>query len=336
MHGALCVAYSGQCLTSEALGGRSANRGECAQACRMPYEIVCDGELVDLGKDQYLLSPQDLAAYDLVPRLIELGVVQPEDRGPPQVARVRGQHHPPLSPGHRRTPGRAGRWRSRHATSRRCSSRSPAGSATASLTATTTRCWCAEITPRSAGSSLGRVESVTPRGVRLDLLRRSSRATASSSTAMTEAGVPEQGGRVYEVARRPRPRSRGRAALRPRAPVRPATRLQPGQGVWKTDDPELTAPAAPIVRGTAARLVDLDLDVRAEAGMPLDVEGRHSDRASSLRRESDAPARPGPTLPAGRRALLRDQLGRLGGTIYRLRDLTAVDRRAARWSPRAC
>ena len=74
VHGALCVAYSGQCLTSEALGGRSANRGECAQACRMPYEIVCDGQLVDLDNVQYLLSPQDLAAYDLIPQLIELGV----------------------------------------------------------------------------------------------------------------------------------------------------------------------------------------------------------------------------------------------------------------------
>ena len=74
VHGALCVAYSGQCLTSEALGGRSANRGECAQACRMPYQIVCDGRLVDLDNVQYLLSPQDLAAYDLIPRLIELGV----------------------------------------------------------------------------------------------------------------------------------------------------------------------------------------------------------------------------------------------------------------------
>ncbi|MES2439363.1 MAG: peptidase U32 family protein, partial [Verrucomicrobiota bacterium] len=48
-HGALCVAYSGQCLTSESLGQRSANRGECAQACRMPYEIVVDGETRDLG-----------------------------------------------------------------------------------------------------------------------------------------------------------------------------------------------------------------------------------------------------------------------------------------------
>ena len=74
VHGALCVAYSGQCLTSEALGGRSANRGECAQACRMPYEIVCDDRLVELDNVQYLLSPQDLAAYDLVPQLIDLGV----------------------------------------------------------------------------------------------------------------------------------------------------------------------------------------------------------------------------------------------------------------------
>ena len=74
VHGALCVAYSGQCLTSEALGGRSANRGECAQACRMPYEIISDGRLVDLDNIQYLLSPQDLAAFELVPELIEMGV----------------------------------------------------------------------------------------------------------------------------------------------------------------------------------------------------------------------------------------------------------------------
>ena len=49
VHGALCVAYSGQCLTSESLGGRSANRGQCAQACRLPYDLVCDGKDVDLG-----------------------------------------------------------------------------------------------------------------------------------------------------------------------------------------------------------------------------------------------------------------------------------------------
>ena len=74
VHGALCVAYSGQCLTSESLGQRSANRGECAQACRMPYEIVVDGITQDLGEHRYLLSPQDLAAVDLIPDLVRAGV----------------------------------------------------------------------------------------------------------------------------------------------------------------------------------------------------------------------------------------------------------------------
>jgi len=67
VHGALCVAYSGQCLTSESLGGRSANRGQCAQACRLAYDLICDGEDVDLERVRYLLSPQDLAAYELRP-----------------------------------------------------------------------------------------------------------------------------------------------------------------------------------------------------------------------------------------------------------------------------
>src|SRR5688572_26266164 len=74
VHGALCVAYSGQCLTSESLGGRSANRGECAQACRMPYELVSDGQTVPLGDRKYLLSPQDLAGLDVLPELVRAGV----------------------------------------------------------------------------------------------------------------------------------------------------------------------------------------------------------------------------------------------------------------------
>ncbi|MEH1801035.1 MAG: DUF3656 domain-containing protein [Nostoc sp.] len=74
VHGALCVAYSGQCLTSEALGGRSANRGECAQACRMPYELIADGQVVNLSDRKYLLSPQDLAGLDVLPDLVKSGV----------------------------------------------------------------------------------------------------------------------------------------------------------------------------------------------------------------------------------------------------------------------
>ncbi len=74
IHGALCVSYSGQCLTSEALGGRSANRGECAQACRLPYELIVDGVPADLGDKKYLLSPQDLSGIEVLPDLIRAGV----------------------------------------------------------------------------------------------------------------------------------------------------------------------------------------------------------------------------------------------------------------------
>ena len=74
VHGALCVAYSGQCLTSEALGQRSANRGECASACRLPYTLVVDGAVRDLGDRRYLLSPQDLAAVAEIPELLRRGV----------------------------------------------------------------------------------------------------------------------------------------------------------------------------------------------------------------------------------------------------------------------
>ncbi|MSR30619.1 MAG: U32 family peptidase [Gemmataceae bacterium] len=90
VHGALCVAYSGQCLTSEALGGRSANRGQCAQACRLPYEMLVDGGKLDLGDRAYLLSPQDLAGHEQIPELIQAGVrcfkIEGRMKGPAYVA----------------------------------------------------------------------------------------------------------------------------------------------------------------------------------------------------------------------------------------------------------
>src|SRR5688500_5029026 len=74
VHGALCVAYSGQCFSSEAWGGRSANRGQCAQACRLPYEMIVDGEMKPLGDARYLLSPGDLYALHQVPEIIDIGI----------------------------------------------------------------------------------------------------------------------------------------------------------------------------------------------------------------------------------------------------------------------
>lgn len=71
IHGALCMGYSGQCLLSSMIGGRSANRGKCAQACRLPYDLLENDKVIDSG---YLLSPRDLCALELIPSLIDSGV----------------------------------------------------------------------------------------------------------------------------------------------------------------------------------------------------------------------------------------------------------------------
>src|SRR6202171_583844 len=95
IHGALCVSWSGQCLTSEALQHRSANRGQCAQSCRMPYDLIVDGREETARGDaqlKYLLSPRDLAAYDLLPELLAAGVscfkIEGRMKGPEYVANV--------------------------------------------------------------------------------------------------------------------------------------------------------------------------------------------------------------------------------------------------------
>lgn len=74
-HGALCICYSGQCFMSSMVGGRSANRGRCAQACRLPYTLhnVALRKTLDAPGD-HLLSPKDLCTIDVLPELIEAGV----------------------------------------------------------------------------------------------------------------------------------------------------------------------------------------------------------------------------------------------------------------------
>lgn len=74
-HGALCICYSGQCFMSSMIGGRSANRGLCAQACRLPYQLVdCStGKTADVA-GEHLLSPKDLCSAPLLPELVAAGV----------------------------------------------------------------------------------------------------------------------------------------------------------------------------------------------------------------------------------------------------------------------
>lgn len=100
VHGAICVCYSGQCLMSSLIGGRSANRGRCAQPCRLPYQLVDESgaALSDVG--EHLLSPKDLAGISVLPRLVSSGVsalkIEGRMKSPEYVALVTGVYRTAL------------------------------------------------------------------------------------------------------------------------------------------------------------------------------------------------------------------------------------------------
>lgn len=75
IHGALCISYSGQCLLSSMIGGRSGNRGKCAQPCRLPYTLIkSDAHSTESLDNGYLLSTKDVCGLDFIPQLIKAGV----------------------------------------------------------------------------------------------------------------------------------------------------------------------------------------------------------------------------------------------------------------------
>lgn len=74
VHGALCYSYSGQCLFSSLIGGRSGNRGRCAQTCRLPFDVRRDHQTVNKRDERYVLSLKDLCTLDILPEILEAGV----------------------------------------------------------------------------------------------------------------------------------------------------------------------------------------------------------------------------------------------------------------------
>lgn len=333
VHGALCVAYSGQCLTSEALGGRSANRGECAQACRMPYDVICDGKVVDLDRIKYLLSPQDLAAFDLVPELVNLGVASLKIEGrlknPEYVATITRNYRHAIDSA---CAGRADRLEREQVYEMEMTfSR---GFSTGFLRGNNHKTLVRGDYAKKRGVFLGHVRSIAGGLVELDLAAPIKRGDGVVFDGDESTGVPEQGGRVYEVMRpgrgqrtRPTPAgpeglSAGPAALGFGHRDLDPHRIVPGQRVWKTDDPELARRLRQTFEGDPKRTIELDLTVSAVVGEPLKVSAvtstgfsAHLERAGPLVLADRHPATPDD---------LKAQLGRLGGTAYRLRTLTAT------------
>ena len=96
VHGALCYSYSGQCLMSSMLGGRSGNRGRCAQPCRLPYELYRGNQKLNQKEETYLLSPKDLCSIEILPEILEAGTnslkIEGRMKRPEYVAAVTRQY----------------------------------------------------------------------------------------------------------------------------------------------------------------------------------------------------------------------------------------------------
>jgi U32 family peptidase len=318
VHGALCVAYSGQCLTSESLGGRSANRGQCAQACRLPYDLICDGEDVDLDPVKYLLSPQDLAAYALVPELIDAGVscfkIEGRLKTPEYVANITSHYRRAIDAAlaNRRldfTPTDIAEMEMSFSR----------GFSPGWLGGCDHKMLVPGLTSAKRGVLVGEVQAI--RGRRVVITPTASAPPIAAGDGVVFSGDrehnDEQGGRVYEVIG-----CGGQIELGFGRDAIDLARLEPGQQLWKTDDPQLTARLRKTFTGAKPfRRVPLDLHVTAAVGEPLGITGRAANGATCSVHSPDSLA--AATKHPLTREVLEQQLGRLGGTEYELNLLTA-------------
>ena len=332
VHGALCVAYSGQCLTSESLGGRSANRGQCAQACRLPYELICDGEDVDLGDQKYLLSPQDLAAYDLTPDLIAAGIssfkIEGRLKTPEYVANITRHYREAIETAMRGEPVEFSRDAVREMELSFSRGFSPGW-----LLGDDHKMLVPALSSSKRGVSLGTISRIFAESVEIRLNGPVKRGDGVVFEGDRETG-DEQGGRIYAVLQHGHPCDEpvrnGLVELEFQRGSIDFQRLRSGETVWKTDDPQLTAKLRKTFTGPdPIRKRPVKVRVRAVTGEPLEVECRLNSRSTSTN-ERILTARvvsAEPLALARKHAVthefLVEQLGRLGNTPYELTQLDA-------------
>ncbi|MSU33026.1 MAG: U32 family peptidase [Pedosphaera sp.] len=316
VHGALCVAYSGQCLTSESLGGRSANRGECAQACRMPYELVSDGKTVELGDRRYLLSPQDLSGLEVLPELVRAGVsslkIEGRLKSPHYVASITRVYREALDALGGGTTGKVSRTREARYELEMAFSR---GLYTGWFRGIQNQELAHARFGKKRGVFVGEVVDVGREVVRL----RPGGPIKPGDGVGFDAGrpdLPEEGGRVYTV----RPLRDGLIEIDFGHGTVDFSRIQPGNRIWKTDDPELSRELAKTYDGDAVRYrQSITVEVHGHAGVPLTLILR--DRQGHVVQADSVPT----LVVAEKRPLttetLSEQLGRFGGTPFCLGNL---------------
>lgn len=313
VHGALCVAYSGQCFSSEAWGGRSANRGQCAQACRLSYRMIVDGEAQELVDERYLLSPGDLYALERVPDILPLGIsslkIEGRYKDAEYVALTTAAYRQAVDDAyHRVTPEERARLEQVYSR----------GLGDYFLAGTNHQRVVRGRAPRHRGLLMGRVERVAEKVVvRLNEMHavaplKPGDGVVFDAAAWRSPDEPEEGGRLYAV----QGLGHGLAELEFANRAVDLQRIRAGDLLWRSDDPEIakfaktwTEASAPVYRRP------VDVRVEAVVGEPLRMQfgAVQVQSAEAL----GAAKNQGLT-----RQSVEEQLSRLGQTPYRLGELT--------------
>ena len=316
VHGALCVAYSGQCFSSEAWGGRSANRGQCAQACRLPYEMIVDGELRPLDDARYLLSPGDLYALHQVPEIVDIGVSTLKIEG-----RYKDSDYVALAT-------RAYRQAVDDAWAGRAHRVDPAadlqleqvysrGLGPYFMNGTNHQAVVRGRAPRHRGVLMGRVVRVAEGAVTIEPAEAHRIAPIKPGDGVVFDAADwrspeerEEGGRIFQVEARG-----GTLELRFGNGAVDHARIRAGDLVWRTHDPDLDKVVRPFLEAAVpVRKQPVSVRVMAREGEPLVAEWLVA--ATSVTVQSASPLG-----SARNRGLdeeyLRAQFGRLGNTPVR-------------------
>ncbi len=325
VHGALCVSYSGQCFSSEAWGGRSANRGKCAQACRLPYDLLVDDVFTPLGETRYLLSPGDLYALHHIPEIVDIGISSLKIEG-----RYKDEAYVALTTNaYRRAVDAA--WEKRPYLLTRQDEIEleqvySRGRGPFFLSGTNHQAVVSGRSPRHRGVLCGRVTQVYKDRVRIT-------PTDIEDVAPLKAGdglvfdaadwrspeMKEEGGHLYAVER-----VSDQLELRFGNHDINFDRIRRGDWVWRTHDVNTDKAAKPFTQANVPLYKQpLQVLVSAAVGQPLEITWQLIERPDlQVTVQSDEAL-----APANNRGVtiesLREQLGRLGNTAYRLETVRA-------------
>ncbi|NJM06604.1 U32 family peptidase, partial [Candidatus Gracilibacteria bacterium] len=354
VHGALCVSYSGQCFSSEAWGGRSANRGQCAQACRLPYELIVDDVQRPLGDARYLLSPGDLYTLDLIPQIVQLGVaalkIEGRYKDADYVALTTAAYRKAVDEAWAGQPlsvDDSERLQLEQVYSR--------GLGAYFMSGTNHQTVVQGRAPRHRGVLAGRVASVLADRVQIELDARLRVAPLKPGDGVVFDAADwrspeerEEGGRIYHVRksevgsqksevrraqnREPIAQSGGFVASGAVAELEFGNgaidfrRIRVGDLVWRSSDPEINRIVRPFTEAQVPlRRQGVRVEVYAREGEPLRIDWTLLAKPAIAVRVMGAEPLARAQNRAASDAYLHEQLGRLGNTAYELTDLV-VDR----------